>query len=275
LPAGRCSPTPFTPPIAWGVIARLSINEPLLVGMREVTRGEWRQYLSAQPGADALDRTALDTFRGWPQSTLDWPASFMTLAEASAFAAARGMRLLSSAEWMVTAIGPRVLEVPLYPWGEAPQEAVANTLDLNLIPPRPTPVGTFEAGRTPQSCYDLIGNVREWTSDELLGRSEEQVSVLGGSYLTWSKPLYREGEFFQQVVARDGRFEDVGFRCAVSARAWLSARSDELAQGERARERLVAVGRRWGPAARDLLTRLASEHSGSEGLRWLLEGAAR
>ena len=53
-----------------------------------------------------------------------------------------------------------------YPWGDNHHNVLlANTFELGIY--RRTRVGTFESGRDParrDSCYDLIGNVQEWTS---------------------------------------------------------------------------------------------------------------
>jgi hypothetical protein len=232
-----------------------SVREPLLVSSCEVTRDEWRARLAERRAE--MPRVATDAFDAWRPETADWPAAFMTAPEARAYAQSRGMRLLTFEEWVACAVGPNQTR---YPWGVASQRSAANTLDLNLRPPRPTAVGTFEYGRSWRGPYDLLGNVSEWV-DGLApndAASDGRAWAMGGSYLTWSAPIYDKGEFFGVKLDPLARLPDVGLRCAAPARAWLTDHASELASAGDATRRLFAIGRRWGAAAVPLLRELAS-----------------
>jgi hypothetical protein len=257
--------------------------QPLLVDRFELTRGQWRAFAAARPGEiDALMRQRMQE---WAVEHDDHPATFVTQAEAQACARWRGMRLMTSDEWLLCALGP---ERRQYPWDAYERrDSVANTLDLGLG--RACAVGTFEGGRTSRGLYDMLGNVAEWTADDVEARrvgdtgarGERRVSALGGSFRTWSRPIFR------QVSAGDAgdrpylafrldprsRQDDVGLRCAAQAREWLWERAPDLPTDAAARARLVAVGRSWGRAALGLLAELCARPGAPAALQVLREGA--
>jgi len=203
----------------------------------------------------------------------------MTLLEARAFADTRSMRLPTASEWIRIAAGTRGQP---FPWGLARASAVANTAELGLA--RPVPVGTFEQGATPDSIYDLLGNVAEWVEDPLPIAAGADVDVrplgwaLGGSYATRLAKIHdldRTGRIVIVHVDLDPRTRarDVGLRCVVEARAWLGTHAPDLGATEREREGLRRIGARWGRDAVPLLEELSASSGAPASLRHLLEGA--
>jgi formylglycine-generating enzyme required for sulfatase activity len=196
----------------------------------------------------------------------------MTQPEARAFAAWRGMRLLEPGEWLWCAMGPNRWS---YPWGTTAQDSVANTLELDLE--RPTPVGTFESGRTPAGCYDMLGNVAEWVGSPMPSiervPGDERQSAVGGSFRARRSPIYQKMTFLTTDLHPSSRLDHVGLRCCVEAEAYLWARAPEWGEDEPTLQRLVAVGRRWGRQASPLLQDLAARPGAPRGLRALAEGA--
>ncbi len=128
-----------------------------------------------------------------------------------------GVRLLSEAEWERTARGEAGR---LFPWGDAaPDYRFLNyakstqesddSYRQNVEIGRPTPVGFYPLGRTPEGVYDLAGNVFEWCEDEVTpGRR----ALRGG--------CYRSVDLFVRASARghcpaNARGDFIGFRACT------------------------------------------------------------
>ena len=159
----------------------------LLVDRFEVT---WALWDATSPTPDAVP----DVFRpgrrfrapeAQPETWIrDVPVVGVTLDEAEACAAARGMRLPTFEEWMWCAIGPLARPTPS---GQI-QVNVANTAEVGLA--RPAPVGSFESGRTPDTgLYDMLGNVWEW-SRAVAGGPAAEWAVLNTE--SWSPQRWQE-----------------------------------------------------------------------------------
>ena len=88
------------------------------------------------------------------------PRMCLTWFEAEAYAAWRGGRLPSEAEWEYAARGP---ESTVYPWGDTFDREKANV--LNSVAPKP--VGSYPTGASWVGANDMAGNAMEWVGDWL------------------------------------------------------------------------------------------------------------
>jgi hypothetical protein len=254
--------------------------EALLVDRLEVSRGEWSSWSATSAGAAATgeDQTRAEVVDAWPEAVDSWPASALTLDEARAYAASRGMRLPTAREWIRIASGTRAQP---FPWGLARASAVANTAELGLG--RPVPTGTFEQGASPDSVYDLLGNVAEWVEEPIASAGggddlRPLAWAMGGSFATRLWKIYAPDASGRTTVVQvdldpHTRSADVGLRCVANARAWLAERTPDLGATQRERDGLRRIGARWGRDAVQLLEDLASRPGAKLALRWLLEGA--
>ena len=70
-------------------------------------------------------------------------------------------RLPTEEEWQAAAAGKEKRE---YPWGDGIDPQKCNYSETELG--KPSPVGIFSGGKTPEGVHDLGGNVWEWTQSE-------------------------------------------------------------------------------------------------------------
>lgn len=182
------------------------------IGKYPVTNAQYDQFVAAT-GREAPSHWQA----GRPPDDLrDHPVVNVTWYDAVAYCEwlsrqlGRPVRLPSEAEWEKAARGT---DGWVYPWGNQPPSDRLCNFKGNVG--GTTAVGRYPAGRSPYGCYDMAGNVWEWTSS------------LWGS--DWQKPEFsypydandgredmRAGNDVRRVV-RGGSWHDFddGVRCAV------------------------------------------------------------
>jgi len=155
----------------------------------------------------------------------DEPVTHVSFYEASAFAKWAGKRLPTEAEWEKAAcVAPNQTSRMSFPWGDdKPDRAKANLFENELW--GVAPVGSFPEGKSAYGCYQMIGDVWEWTSSDYVpypGFKPEfdeyndkwfvgQKVLRGGSYAT---PQYHIRTTYRNFFHTNERWMISGFRCA-------------------------------------------------------------
>lgn len=145
-----------------------------------------------------------------------FPATGISWGQASDYALAVGKRLPSEAEWEKAARGMKGKE---FPWGAIFDAEKANTEENRTS--STLKIGSFKGGVSEFGCFDMSGNVYEWTStwyNPYEGNPEVSVEygrvyrvLRGGSFMTDSF----ESRGARRHYAKPGAArEDFGFRCA-------------------------------------------------------------
>jgi iron(II)-dependent oxidoreductase len=138
------------------------------IDVNDVTNGDWLAFV--RDGGPLppfwIERDGelrlLGMFEELPLART-WPV-YVTQAQARAYAAWKGGRLPSEAEYHRAAFGTPGGEERAFPWGDAPPTSERGNFDFRRFDPEP--VGISPAGASAWGVADLIGNGWEWTATE-------------------------------------------------------------------------------------------------------------
>ncbi len=135
------------------------------------------------------------------------PVAGINFYEAFVFSIWLGRRLPTEKEWEKASRG---VDGRDYPWGEAAgyQNGYANTCDFVIG--RTSPVEELEQGISPYGCFDMAGNVWEWTAQLHASKHTTQRTTRGGSWLNY---LVHAKCTFRNSFDPSERHLAVGLRC--------------------------------------------------------------
>jgi hypothetical protein len=194
-------------PEYWVSIAEDKATTGFHIGRFPVTVYEYGRYMAAQTDAPKpVDWDNQEQHPNWPVTRVSWHDAMAYCAWASR--PDWRVTLPTDEQWERAARGAEGRE---YPWGnEAPTPERANYRDTG-IRHKPTPVGLFPAGNTPDGVSDMAGNVWEWTRSPWdKDGSGDNRTVRGAAFVSDARVLRASYRFRLGPGSRDSL---IGFRC--------------------------------------------------------------
>jgi formylglycine-generating enzyme required for sulfatase activity len=188
----------------------------------EITTAQYAKFLQAAGSSQRPDH--------WDQADTagSKPVIGITWHEAQAYCTWAGRRLPTDAEWEAAARGS---DERRHPWGNEAPDATRARFAIGAEHPYRdglAAAGTHPAGASAHGVHDLAGNASEWVADwyaEGISRSQthnprgpeagEAKVIRGGGFYDAAARLFSAQRFHADPSTRG---EDIGFRCAVSAR---------------------------------------------------------
>jgi formylglycine-generating enzyme required for sulfatase activity len=184
-----------------------------------VTNAQFGEFLSASRYRPVHGENFLEHWKGGrPLAGCDdHPVVHVDLDDARAYARWAGKRLPTEEEWQYAAQGA---DGRKYPWGEQMEPGRCNDGETGGT----TPVRAFPRGRSPFGCYDMCGNVWQWTESERSDGRTRFCIIRGGAFYTargsgWymdggPRPANFAAKFLMTWPGLD-RCSTIGFRCAA------------------------------------------------------------
>jgi ergothioneine biosynthesis protein EgtB len=191
-------------------------------GWKAVKQNNWNAPMYWQKIDDAWHVT---DFIGIRKINPDEPVCNVSFYESDAYCKWAGKRLPTEAEWEKAACWNEEKKVKtVFPWGDdRPTPEHANLLESHLW--GASEIGSHPIGKSHYGCYQMIGDVWEWTSSEFVGYPgfksgfEEyndkwftnQKVLRGGSFATPKRSIRAS---YRNFFHLDERWMFSGFRCA-------------------------------------------------------------
>ena len=192
------------------------IKQAFLMDVYPVTNSQFRQFIEgggydqktywSEEGWEWKKKKMYSAPRFWNHeqwNALEYPVVGVSWFEAQAFARWAGKRLPTELEWERAASGEAGWQ---YPWGDHFDPERCNSTESKIG--KTTPVTKYPEGRSPEGCFDMAGNVWEWTEDSY---GMETKLLCGGSWYNGARNWRSTNRVRGRPVGRD---DDVGFRCA-------------------------------------------------------------
>lgn len=209
---------------------RLVYLDDFYIDKYEVTNAEYKEFVDATgrkpPFVDVFWAKPYNWHNGtYPRGTGDHPVVLVTRDDAAAYARWAGKRLASEAEWEKAARG---LDGRTWPWGNMWDPNKSNIKESFINSTQP--VFFYEDGQSPYGCYNMAGNVTEWTADwyseNYYSRAPEKnppgpvrgrTRVARGGGWDSNINLYARTGYRYNLPANT-KSASLGFRCAMDAK---------------------------------------------------------
>ena len=196
---------------------RFAIDETL------VTNAEYGRFLAASRYRPKHRENFLKLWLGGrPKAGQEeHPVVYVDLDDARAYASWAGKRLPTEEEWQYAAQGT---DGRLYPWGHQMAPGRCNGGETGGT----TPVKAFPQGRSQFGCYDMCGNVWQWTESKRSDGRTRFCIIRGGAWFAakgsnWyvdggPRPVNFATKFLLIWPGLD-RCSTIGFRCVAELAA--------------------------------------------------------
>ena len=183
------------------------IPTPLFLDQHLVTNAHYKRF---------VDETDHRVPRHWkngvyPLGKGNHPVVFVSWEDAAAFAGWCGKRLPREEEWERAAAGDDPQRS--WPWGDEFDDSRCNCRSVGIGDT--TPVDLYPDGRSDHGCFDMIGNVWEWTDSWYDVGSRSHRVLRGGSWFTYAEFSYIGYRNHDLPHARSRLY---GIRCCRSFR---------------------------------------------------------
>jgi formylglycine-generating enzyme required for sulfatase activity len=192
---------------------------PYAIDITPVTNAQFSQFVKAAGYKPKDDRNFLKHWKDGavPAGLENHPVVYVDLGDARAYAEWASKRLPTEEEWQYAAQGR---DGRAYPWGNEWEDGICNGGQTGGT----SSVTAFPNARSPFGCYDMCGNVWEWTESERSDGNTRFCIIRGGSFYEargshWyadggPRPCNFAAKFLLMWPGLD-RCETVGFRCVV------------------------------------------------------------
>jgi formylglycine-generating enzyme required for sulfatase activity len=192
-----------------------TINEGFWIDRFPVTNAQFCRFLNERGNHEEegvkwldVDRSRIKQSQGRFSVAKEYenhPVVCVSWYGASAYAKWAGKRLLAEGEWEKAARGT---DGRRYPWGDDFDSSKCNTAEGGLD--NTTPVEAYPQGASPYGCYDMAGNVWEWTASHWT-KSQPDPMLRGGARSSFQDYAACASRNFGYPQLRS---PVVGFRCA-------------------------------------------------------------
>ena len=221
------TPTDYAETFTWGNYCFWMLKhdyfvnvESFLIDEAAVTNAQFKTFLDATGYRPKHSENFLAHWQNgqMPDALADHPVVYVDLDDARAYAKWAGKRLPTEPEWHLAAQGT---DGRMWSWGE---EMDINNPDPNRVnmTGETIPARSLPEGRSPYGCYQMSGNVYEWTESQRDDGHTRFVIIRGGSFFQakgsdWymdggPRPNNHHTKFLLMWSGLD-RCDTIGFRC--------------------------------------------------------------